>query len=197
MAEEQQVGDQPSLELPSLFKRRRKAVQPERPGQSSPSSRDVPAPTATPVQEAAPGAAVDRPPRRQVSLPSVGALPAAVVTGAVVGLLAVGLTWLGLRGCSAIRDTSSCGEPGFLLLLAIVVLMAASGRALLRAWRVSDPGSTSILASALMAVLTMLFLMGSLEDTWTVVLLPVLGAVAFALAQWVTSTNTTPGDRIR
>ena len=59
------------------------------------------------------------------------------------------------------------------------------------------PGSTSILATALMAVLAMLFLTGSLEDTWAVVAMPALGAVTFAVAQWVTSTFTAPGDRTR
>jgi hypothetical protein len=165
---EQPDREQPSLELPSLFKRKPKRVA-----------------HPTPV-----GLAGTSPAR----LPPV---LAAVISGAATGLLGVGLTWLGLRGCSAIRDTSSCGDPGFLLLLAIVVAMALAGRLLLRAWRVPDAGSVSVLATALMAVLTMLFLMGSLEDTWTVVVLPVLGALTFALAHWVTSSNTEPGDRTR
>ena len=178
MGEEDRDRSRPSLELPSLFKRRRRSE----------------APPANPVEAPQP---VEQPPRRQLSLPYVGALPAAVVTGVLVGLLAVGLTWLGLRGCSAIRDTSSCGDPGLLLLLAIVVVMALAGRALLRAWRVPDSGSTSLLATALMAVLTMLFLMGLLEDRWTLVVLPVVGAATFAVAQWVTSSFTEPGDRTR
>jgi hypothetical protein len=195
VAEDQQDGNEPSLELPSLFKRKR--GRPERPEPSSKVSREVPAPAATPVHQAAPEPGVYALPRRQVSLPTVGAMPAAVVTGALVGLSAVGLTWIGLRGCSAVRGTSSCGDPGYLLVLAIVVVMAVTGRALLRAGRVPQAGSTSVLATALMAVLTMLFLMGSLEDTWMIVVVPVLGAAAFALAQWVTSSNTSPGDRVR
>jgi hypothetical protein len=197
MADRRQDRDRPSLALPSLFERKRKAAQPETSEQGPSSSGEVPAPEATPVREAAPEPVVERPARRQASLLSVGALPAAVVTGVIVGLLAVGLTWLGLRGCSAVRDTSSCGNPGFVLLLAIVVVMGTGGRALLRAWRVPEPGSTSVLATALMAVLAMLFLTGSLEDAWAVVALPALGAVTFAVAQWVTSTFTAPGDRTR
>jgi hypothetical protein len=180
MADEQQDGDQPSLELPSLFRRRSKpetkAEEPE------------------PVIRREP-----RPPRqrRQVSLPEIGALPAAVVTGALVGLLAVGLTWLALRGCAAVRDTTSCGDPGLLVLLAIALVVGLVGRALLRAVRVPDPGSTSFLATALTAVLAMLFLTGSLTDTWMTVVLPVLGAVTFAVSEWVTSSNTSPGERTR
>jgi len=163
MADEQRDADQPSLELPSLFRRE---PRPPRP-------------------------------RRQLSLPALGPLPAAALTGVVVGLLAVGLTWLAERGCVALRGTSSCGDPGLLVLLAIVVVVGLAGRTLLGALRVPDPGSTSFLATALMAVLAMLFLMGSLADTWMLVVLPVLGAVTFAVAQWVTSTHTSPGDRTR
>ena len=182
MADEQR-DEQPSLELPSLFRRRStpKALVEE------PQSVDEP----------------ERPPRppgdspRQVSLPDIGALPAALVTGVLVGLLAVGLTWLALRGCAALRDTSSCGDPGLLVLLAIALVVGLVGRALLRVWQVPDSGSTSFLATALMAVLAMLFLMGSPVDAWTVVVLPVLGAVTFAVAQWVTSSHTSPGDTRR
>jgi hypothetical protein len=180
MADEQRDGDQPSLELPSLFRRK-----------SAPHAE---------VEEPLPVGEPERPPRlprRQVSLPEVGPLPAAVVTGVLVGLLAVGLTWLALRGCATLRDTSSCGDPGLLVLLAIAVVVGLVGRALLRAWRVPDSGSASFLATALMAVLAMLFLMGSPVDRWTVVALPVLGAVTFAVAQWVTSSFTEPGETRR
>jgi hypothetical protein len=186
MADEQRERDQPSLELPSLFTRRKGVKKPE----PTPVELDE-APEVTRTPQPSPVELVET---NRRPLPP---LLASTITGALTGLLTVGLVWLALRGCSAVRDTSSCGDSGFLLLLSIVVVMAVAGRALLRAWRVPDPGSTSILATALMAVLTMLFLMGSLEDTWTVVVLPVLGAVTFALAQWVTSTNTSPGDRIR
>ena len=88
-------------------------------------------------------------------------------------------------------------DAGWSAAIAIVVVVGLAGRALLGALRVPDPGSTSFLATALMAVLAMLFLMGSLADTWMLVVLPVLGAVTFAVAQWVTSTHTSPGDRTR
>jgi len=168
MADEQRDADQPSLELPPLFRRGPRPPRPRR-----------------------------QPSLPALSLPALGPLPAAALTGVVVGLLAVGLTWLAERGCVALRDTSSCGDPGLLVLLAIVVVVGLAGRALLGALRVPDPGSTSFLATALMAVLAMLFLMGSLADTWMLVVLPVLGAVTFAVAQWVTSTHTSPGDRTR
>ena len=83
------------------------------------------------------------------------------------------------------------------MLLAIALVVGLVGRALLRVARVPDSGSTSFLATALMAVLAMLFLMGSPVDAWTVVVLPVLGAVTFAVAQWVTSSFTEPGETRR
>src|SRR3990170_2200276 len=106
MVDEQQDGDQPSLELPSLFRRRSKPET--KVDAPEPGIRREPGP---PRQ------------RRQVSLPEVGAVPAAVLTGALVGLLAVGLTWLALRGCAAVRDTTSCGDPGLLVLLAIALVV--------------------------------------------------------------------------
>ncbi len=179
MADEQRDGERPSLELPSLFRRR--STPKTQVEEFPPADEPEPAPR----------------PRRQVSLPHVGALPAAVVTGVLVGLMAVGLTWLALRGCASLRGTSSCGDPGLLGLLAIALVVGLVGRALLRALRVPDSGSTSFLGTALMSVLAMLFLMGSPADPWTVVVLPILGAVTFAVAQWVTSSNTSPGETRR
>jgi hypothetical protein len=130
------------------------------------------------------------------SHPRVGALPAALVTGSVVGLLTVGLVWLALRGCSSLRGTSTCGDPGLLVLVAIFVVMTYVGRALLRAWQVPDPGSTSFLAMALVAVMALLFV-DDLDSTVSSAMLAVLAAGAYGLSQWVTSTFVEPGDRPR
>ena len=128
---------------------------------------------------------------------AVGPAPAAVVTGALVGLLGVGLGWLGLRGCSALRGTSSCGDPGLLVLIAIAVVMGIVGQVLLRAWHVPAAGSTSFLGVALTAVVAVLFSLGSYDGVFTVVALPVVAALTFAVARWLTASNTSPGDRPR
>ncbi len=133
--------------------------------------------------------------RRGLALPAIGALPAAVVTGVLVGIITVGLTWQSLQVCSLIKDTPSCGDSGIFLLLIVFVVMVYFGAALLRAWRVRDPGSTSFLGMALLAVVVMLFMLDSIEEWWTIIVVPVLAAVTYALSQWVTSTFTEPGDR--
>ncbi|RYP87245.1 hypothetical protein EKO23_06475 [Nocardioides guangzhouensis] len=113
---------------------------------------------------------------------------AALVTGALVGLLAVGLTYAGLVGCDAWRGTQTCGGPGLLFLALILVAMVAVGALLLRAAGVADATSTSVLAVGLFAVVCLLVLIDALFSTWMVVVLPVVGALAYALAHWVTAT---------
>ena len=215
--------EQPSLELPSLFRRKAQddgsadSPEPAPPPveQVEPAPRPVePAEPTEPTELVEPAeptevvepvevvevvepAEVVATPRLRRTLPRFGALPAAVLTGVLVGLLAVGLAWLTLRACNAVKGTTSCGQPGLLVLLAIFVVMVLAGRVLLAALKVRDPGSTSFLASALMSVLALVFLSGSIHDRAAAVILPVLGAVTFALARWVTATFVEPGDRPR
>ena len=94
-------------------------------------------------------------PRRRVKQPNPAsetrsrAFPgtvAALLTGAIVGLLTVGGTWGLLHLCSALRGTSTCGGPGVLLLLALLAALVFVGGGLLRAWGVSEPRSISFLA---------------------------------------------------
>jgi hypothetical protein len=189
------MPDEPSLELPSLFKRKRR-------------SAPTPAPTPTPSSAPAPVVAEDTPaviederppvttPRPRRSLPTLAPLPAALLTGALVGLLGSGLVWLALRGCSAVRGTSSCGSPGFLLVLAIFVVMVLAGRAVLGLLKAPDPGATAFLAVALMGVLCLLFV-DRLDNALGAAVLAVVGLLAFGLSQWVTSTFTEPGERPR
>ena len=177
MAEEQPDRDQPSLELPSLFKRGGK-----------PETRHI-----EPVEarELAP-----QEPSVETPGPRVPPLLAAAITGALAGLVTVGLVWLALRGCSGLRGTASCGDPGILVLLAIFVAMVFAARAVLVGLRVADAGSTALLGMALLAVVALLFV-DDLESALGAAVLAVVGALAFALSQWVTSTFTEPGDRPR
>lgn len=124
-------------------------------------------------------------PRREFSLPSIGTMPAAILTGLLVGVLTVGATWVGLRLCEVVRGTSTCGQPGFLLLLAIVVVMVLVGSALLRAWQVPDPGSTSFLGVGLLTVVALLFLVDLLFNWWMILVIPVVAMLTFALSHWV------------
>jgi hypothetical protein len=112
-----------------------------------------------------------------------------------VGVISVGLTWASLRLCEVVRGTTSCGGPGYLLLLLILVAMVLLGTALLRALGVPEPGSTSLLAVGLLAVLTLLLLVGVLFHWWMILVLPACSALTFAAAHWVTTTFVEPGDR--
>ncbi len=119
------------------------------------------------------------------------------VTGLVVGALAVLLTWLAGTGCEAARGTSSCGGAlGWPLLLAGLVVLAYVGGMLLRALGVADPGSTSLLAVGVLAVLVMVFLLEALDERWSALAVPLLAAAAYGASWWVTTTagdDVTPG----
>ena len=149
-------------------------------------------PAASAATRSAPQRPAKQPRRgRRFTLPALGGTLAAVVTGILVGVITVGLTWASLRVCEAVRGTSSCGGPGYLLLLGIMVAMILLGAALLRAWGVADPGSTSTLAVGLLAVLVMLFLVGVLFHWWMILVIPACSALTFAAAHWVASTFVT------
>lgn len=128
-----------------------------------------------------------------------GAMPFALLTGLLVGLLTVGITWATLRGCEAIRGTSSCGGgPGLLVLVAMLVLLVLVGAGLLRVMRVPDPGSTSFLAVGLVAVISLLFLVDLLLNWWMIIVIPLLSTATFALAHWVTTSFVeAPRDQMR
>lgn len=130
---------------------------------------------------------VEEKPRREFRLPQIGGMATALLTGAFVGLVLVGLTGAGFRLCEVVQGTSSCGDPGFLLLAAILVVVVVLGSALLRAFSLPDPGSTSFLAVGLLAVAALLFLVDVLFSWWMIIVIPVLSMLCFALSHWVTT----------
>ncbi|MEQ6902214.1 hypothetical protein [Nocardioides sp. YIM 152588] len=133
------------------------------------------------------------PERAEDEEPLLGVYRAAALTGVVVGAALVLLTWLSLRGCEAVRGTASCGGgPGFLLLLATFVVCVYLGSALLRTFQVPDPGSSSLLAVGLVAVVSLLFLV-DVMDHWSMILVvPALSVGAFLASAWVTRTFVDP-----
>ncbi|MEP9362602.1 hypothetical protein ABLE68_06520 [Nocardioides sp. CN2-186] len=145
-----------------------------------------PAPAPVPV--------VDSPPR-SIKLRRPGGMLAVVVTGIVVGLGMVGLTWASLQACSAIQGTSSCGRTGYPMLIVILVLAVVLGGLLLRVARVPEPGSTSFLAVGLASVIALLFFVNSLTDPAMVAVIPIVCAATYALAHWVTRTFIEPASR--
>lgn len=124
-----------------------------------------------------------------------GGMGAVVLTGLVVGLGIVGLTWASLRLCEEVQGTSSCGDAGYGLLIGILAAMIVVGSLLLRLLQVPEPGSTSFLAVGLTSVLALVFLVDSLMDRPMVVVIPLLTAGTFAAAHWVTRTFATANPR--
>ncbi|MBZ5736312.1 hypothetical protein K8Z61_17610 [Nocardioides sp. TRM66260-LWL] len=121
---------------------------------------------------------------RTAPIASVPPRAAAAAVGALVGLLLTGLTVGALRGCGAVRGTETCGgAAGTLLLVLIVVVGALLGRLALDLLRAPEPGGTAVLGVALVCVVSLLFLAGSLTSPWMVVVQPILGALAFLGAQ--------------
>lgn len=127
--------------------------------------------------------------------PLLSAYRSAMLTGLVVGAALVVLTWLSLRGCEAVRGTSSCGGgPGFLLLIATFAVCVLLGSALLRAFDIPDPGSSSFLAVGLVAVVALLFLINLLDHWSMLIIIPVLSIGAYLASVWVTKTFVEPVD---
>jgi hypothetical protein len=187
----------PSLSLPGLRRRKRSRVREEEPGTPEPATvaQDEHEPTQTleptpePTREPAPEPRRrTRKARREVSLPTVPGRVAAALTGLLVGAAGGGATYAALAGCEAVRGVSTCGgAPGFFILVAILALMILFGSLLLKAFKVSDPGSTSFLAVGIVAVVVMLTLLDVIYSPWMFAVVPVLSALAYLLAHWVTT----------
>jgi len=132
----------------------------------------------------------------------VPGLPAASLTGVVVGGLAVLLAWLAGVGCEAVRGTSACGGvPGLVILLVVLVVLTWTGSLLLRVLGVPHAGSTSLLAVGVLAVLVLVFLLGSLDEGWALVAVPAAAAISYAASWWVTGAvsddDPAPGTSAR
>lgn len=207
----------PSLKLPGLGRRGKRKDDADGTSQAAPSeSASVPAPESstepTTVIEPQPApvaptetttrrdrspvvtAEPDAPPaprrraRRPAAVPRLSGWVAAALTGLVVAVAGGAATYGGLAACEAARGVSSCGGgPGFLVLVAILALMILLGTALLRAFGVRDPGSTSFLAVGIVAVVVMLVLLDVVLSPWMFVVIPALTAAAFLVAHWVTT----------
>ena len=135
--------------------------------------------------------------RRSFRLPAVDSRLAVALTGLVVGLLSVVLSWTTLRGCEVVRGVGSCGGIGLFALLAIVAIEIVLGAVMLRLWGITDPTGTSFLGVGLVAVVALLFFLSSLESSWMLLVIPLLSAVAFLVSWWVTTSFVEVGDSPR
>jgi len=128
------------------------------------------------------------------AFPTIPGRVAAVITGLVVGATGAVLTYLAMRGCEAVQGTSSCGRPGFFLLIAVLALMVLLGAVLLKAWQVTDPGSTSFLAVGVVSVVVLAILIDVIFSGWMFLIVPLVSALAYALSHWVTTRFTEPAS---
>jgi hypothetical protein len=206
MAEDREK-DAPSLEPPSLFGRKKKATPAPAPAPITEEADDSPTTifddTSEPTSDRAPEPGPElgpelaatqvqepRPPRE----PWLTGRPAAVLTGLLVGALIVGATAGSLRLCTEVKGTSSCGGPGFFLLVAILIVSVLVGTGLLRVAHVPEPGSTSFLAVGLLSVVALLFLVGSIFEWWMIIVIPLVSVATFLLSHWVTTTYIDPAN---
>ncbi len=124
----------------------------------------------------------------KLNLPPVDPRLAAVLTGAMVGLVGVILTLVAARGCEAVRGVGSCGGIGLFALLTVLGVEVVLGAMLLTAWKIPDAVSTSFLAIGLVAVFVLLFLLRSLDSIWMLVVIPLMTAASYVLSWRVTAS---------
>ena len=189
--------DEPSLELelPRLRRPRRPRRKPEPPAPGGEQATISAESAARTVADSPPPAPEDAPrrPRPAVRLP--GGWPALVVTGLLVGLVVVGLTWASLRSCEAVQGTSSCGSAGYPMLGLVLALAVVTGSSLLRLAQVPDPVSTSLLGVGVAAVIALVFLIDHLDQPAMIVVIPLVCAAAFAGSHWLTTAVIEPAER--
>ena len=148
-----------------------------------------------PAPEPEPDDEDEEPRRRAPRVRRPGGLPTVVVVGALVGLAVVGLTWAALQACRQVQGTPSCGTAGYPLLALVLALSVVVGSVLLRLALVPDPVSTSVLGVGLAAVILLLTLVGHLEQPAMVVVVPLISALTFAAAHWISRSATEPDER--
>ncbi len=69
-----------------------------------------------------------------------------------------------------------------------LALEVVLGAIVLKAFKLTDPVGTSFLGVGLVAVLVLLFLLGSLESPTMLVVIPLLTGLTFLASWWVTET---------
>ncbi|HEY1134887.1 MAG TPA: hypothetical protein VGE77_09940, partial [Nocardioides sp.] len=124
---------------------------------------------------------------RALDLPPLPETAAVVATGAITGLVLVLLGGVSLQLCSVVQGSGSCGTPVLLMLIGAAVVGVIVGARLLRAWEVSDPGSTSFLGVGLFAMIALIFLIDVLFAWVMVVVVPIVTVAMFLLSHFLTT----------
>lgn len=149
-------------------------VAPEPPAEKPAKKQKPPKPAKEPIQ-------------RRINLGTPSGLSAAVMIGAIVGAFMALAVWFSGTVSQWTRGTSSLGDKGAIILIAVFALAIIVGGYLLRLAGARSPFTISFLGSALVAVLSMLFLTDVFAHAWGVIIVVILAAAAYALAYWVTT----------
>ncbi|NGN95144.1 hypothetical protein G5C66_20695 [Nocardioides sp. KC13] len=169
------IAPEPPAEKPA----RKPAEKPKKPKAQKPPK---------PAKEPKPPKPPKEPSERRINLGTPSGLSAAVMIGAIVGAFMALAVWFSGTVSQWTRGTSSLGDTGAIVLIAVFVLAVALGGYLLRLAGARSPFTISFLGSALVAVLSMLFLTELFNYAWGVIIAVILTAAAYALAYWVTTT---------
>lgn len=119
-------------------------------------------------------------------LPHVNPYLASVVTGAVVGLVAVLLAALSLQVFEAARGVSSGGGLwGGLTFAAVAIVSIFAGEAMLRGFGTPSARLTSALGVILTIVAMLGVFLDVVDGTAGLVLVPLLGVAAYTASHWL------------
>ncbi|MFJ2759191.1 hypothetical protein ACIO3S_26585 [Nocardioides sp. NPDC087217] len=161
-------------------------VVPQPPAKKSPEKQKAQKPPKPAKEPRAPKQPKD-PSQRRINLGTPSGLSAAVMIGAIVGAFMALAVWFSGTVSQWTRGTSSLGDKGAIILIAVFALAIIVGGYLLRLAGARSPFTISFLGSALVAVLSMLFLTDLFVHAWGVIIVVILAAAAYALAYWVTT----------
>ncbi|MGA8987220.1 hypothetical protein [Aeromicrobium sp.] len=119
-------------------------------------------------------------------IPHIDPRLAAPITGAVVGLVSVGLGLAALEMFTQVRGVASGGGRWGSLTFVIVAFIAFFiGDLLLSAFGTAQAGLISFLGVVLTIVAILVAFLGLAETGWALLLVPTLGALTYSLAHWL------------
>ena len=120
---------------------------------------------------------------RAFRLPRIQQAPASALVGLIVGLIAVGIAVLCSLLFSELRGTSTGGGRwGSLTFVVVTFIAFVLGELLLTRLGVRQPRVTSFLGICLTLFAILAFFLGPVDGVWAWLIVPLLGAATFLLA---------------
>ena len=123
---------------------------------------------------------------RSWRLPHIDAVPAALATGVIVGLLSVALGRGALEMFEWLRGVASGGGTwGSLTFVVVAFIAFVVGELLLTGFGVANPRLTSFLGVALTIVLILAVFLEESDTRMAVIVIPAVAATAFTIGHWL------------